>query len=277
MFGRRRRRSAVHQSLPALVDVTPVASGELLGSERPSLMLDNNNWPELGIFGFDSRDPRSRSFNLLRARIQKEMKARGWRIIGVTSATPGVGKSFISSNIAASLARIPDIRTMLFDLDLRRGSIAHNFGIEGEVGIGQFLAGDVDSLEDTAYEVAGTGLTIFPSFDSDAPSAELLAGQRFKTLVAAMKSQDDNVICICDLPPAFANDDALIIMEQLDAYLFVIEDGRTSARQVQDAMRALQPALCIGTVLNRYRGQLGRDDYGFGYGVSRQYASYYSV
>ena len=82
-----------------------------------------------GVFGFDSMDPRSRSFNLIRARLLEMNMKRGWRMIGVVSATPNVGKSFISANVSASLSRDPRFRTYVVDLDLRRGSLSDFFGL----------------------------------------------------------------------------------------------------------------------------------------------------
>src|ERR1700712_3375300 len=136
-----------------------------------------------GIFGFNSRDRRSRSFNLLRTQIMKIMKARDWKIIGVTSATPRVGKTFMSTNLSASLSRIPGMRTLLFDLDLRRGSVAERFSLPTGLGINAFLTGEINSLENTAFSVPHTGLTIYPSSPSSESSAELLAGERMRLLV----------------------------------------------------------------------------------------------
>ncbi len=229
-----------------------------------------------GVFGFDSRDRRSRPFNLLRAQVLKIAKVRDWKIIGVTSATPGVGKTFIASNLAASLSRIPRQRTLLFDLDLRRGSVAKRFGLPEGVGIESYLAGDTASLDAVARNIHNSGLTIFPSAPSDTSSAELLAGSRMKLLVQAMRALDEQYLCLCDLPPAFANDDASIVLQHIDAYLLVVEEGRTTARQVRDAIEMLRPAPCLGTVLNRYRSSLGGDDYGFGYWAQRKYDAYYS-
>ena len=237
--------------------------------------LERFDSPARGVFGFNSRDRRSRPFNLLRAQVLKIMRANKWKIIGVTSATPRVGKSFMASNLAASLSRIPGTRTLLFDLDLRRGSIAGKFGIPDGPGINTFLAGEIDSLDAAAYDIANTGLTIFPSFPTDDSSAELLAGNRLRTLVKAMRALPDNVICICDLPPAFANDDTAIVLREIDAYLFIVEEGKTTAHQVRDAIELLKPAPCMGTILNRYRGGIGGDDYGFGYGTQRYYDAYY--
>ncbi len=231
---------------------------------------------EKGIFGFDSRDRRSRPFNLLRSQVIKTIAANKWKIIGITSATPRVGKSFTACNLAASLSRIPNIQTLLFDLDLRRCSVAATFGLPEGIGVNSFLAGEVDTLNAAAQRVEATNLTIYPCHPTADSSAELLSGSRLHDLVAAMRAKPDNVICICDLPPAFANDDAAIILREIDAYLFIVEEGKTTERQARDAINLLKPAACMGAVLNRYRGSVGSDDYGFGYGTSRDYNAYYA-
>ena len=254
----------------------PLAPSGILTRPESAITLDRNEASLNGIFGFNSRDRQSRPFNLLRSQVTKLTRDRQWKSIGVTSATPGVGKSFTSTNLAASLSRIPGLRTLLFDLDLRRGSVGHAFGVPEGFGINSFLAGEIDEFSQASYEVTGTGLTIFPCYPTDASSAELLAGSRFQSLAAAMRELPDNVICICDLPPAFANDDAAIALAELDSYLFVVEEGITTAQQVRDSIELLKPSPCMGTVLNRYHGAIGSADYGFGYGSSRQYDAYYS-
>ena len=228
-----------------------------------------------GVFGFNSRDRRSRPFNLLRSQVVKLMKANGWRRLGVTSATPAVGKTFIAANLAASLSRIPEQRTLLFDLDLRRGSVATQYGIAAEPGIADYLTGTVDTLGPVARAVAGSNLVIYPSVPVTESSAELLAGLRMRALSEAMARLPDDCLCICDLPPAFANDDAAIALEQLDAFLLVVEEGKTTARQVKDAVKVLAPTPCLGTVLNRYNGVVGGDDYGFSRWGQSKYDAYY--
>lgn len=228
-----------------------------------------------GIFGFNSRDRRSRPFNLLRSQVVKLMKANGWRRLGVTSATPAVGKTFIAANLTASLSRIPDQRTLLFDLDLRRGSVATQFGIDPEPGIAQYLTGAIDTLSPVARAVASSNLVIYPGTAVTESSAELLAGPRMRALSGAMAQLPDDCLSICDLPPAFANDDAAIALEQLDAFLLVVEEGKTTARQVKDAVKVLAPTPCVGTVLNRYNGLIGGDDYGFSRWGQSKYDAYY--
>jgi protein-tyrosine kinase len=228
------------------------------------------------VVGFDNRDERSRPFNLLRGQLLRRSTASNLRVVAVTSATPRTGKSFVAVNLAAALSRLADLNTYLFDLDLRRSSVASYLGISGELGLIDFLDGTIPSLDDLAWGVEGERLTVFPCFPKSVRSAEVLAGARMDALIDAMRRAPGPALCLCDLPPAFANDDAVIISQKMDGYVLVIEDGVTTAKQVRDAMRLLEPAICLGTILNRYHGGVGGDDYGYGYGVSHAYSEYYN-
>jgi len=229
-----------------------------------------------GVYGFDSKDIRSRPFTLLRAQVLRIARAKKWRVIGITSPTPRVGKSFVASNLAAALARTPDLHTYLFDFDLRRSTIARNFNLTGNVGISHFLDGSTSDLGEVARTIGTEQLTIFPSFPNDAASDELVASARMDSLIAAMRQLPENSLCLCDLPPVFANDDAVIISQKIDAYLLIVEDGVTTRKQVRDSFRLLSPAPCIGTVLNRYDASLISDDYGYSYREQKQYSGYYN-
>lgn len=254
----------------------PSGPDDLLASRVAAHQLTSDDWTSRGIVGFNSRDRRSRAFNLLRSQIMKAATGRRLRIIGVTSPTPRVGKTFVATNLAASLSRIPTLSTHLFDLDLRRGSVAEMFGTESGTGIESFLSGEVDTLAEVRYEVTGTRLSVFPSFVTDRSSAELLASHRMRSLIESMQALPEDTVCLCDLPPVFANDDASIIIGQIDAYVLVVEEGKTTARQVRDSLDVLSPAPCLGTILNRYKGGIGGDDYGFGYGRQSGYDAYYA-
>ena len=225
----------------------------------------------LGIYGFDSRDIRSRPFNLLRSRILKLNRAHGWRIFGVVSATPGVGKSFVASNMAAALSRTPSLTTYLMDLDLRRGSIAENFRFQPEMGIRAYLEEEENSFGLCVPE--GERLLIVPTDASRSHSAELLATERMEQLVQAVRGLPKETIVICDLPPVFANDDAAIVASKLDAYLLVVEDGRSTKKQIRDSIKVLSPAPCAGVVLNRYHGGVVSDSYGYSYGATGSYGA----
>lgn len=245
--------------IPRLEEVTPTA-------------WDPANADMHGIFGQNSRDIRSRSFNLLRSRVLKLLDAKGWQSFAVVSATPGSGKSFIASNLAVALSRTADRIVYLFDFDLRRPSLADVFGLPIEHTINEFLTGEIESLHSVAKRLGDEKLLIFPSSPRQEATSELLSSVRMTELAAELKNLPRNVLCVVDLPPVFANDDAAIVTAKLDSYLFVIEEGRTTKTQVKESMNILAPAVCMGTVLNRYFKGLIADDYGYG---GEAYGDYY--
>ena len=224
------------------------------------------------VHGFDSRNASSRTFNLIRSKLVSLQRDRGWRMLGIVSAAPNVGKSFVSANLAAAMSRDPRFETYLIDLDLRRGTVKDIFGIDTDRTIVEYLeeAESADSLP--SFVPQGQELVIIPSHAAQVHSGELLACERATNLFRAMRSSDENKFFVCDLPPVFANDDASIIMEYLDGYVIVAEDGKTTQREVEAAVEMLGQERLAGVVLNKYRGGLVSE----GYGIEDRYAQYYS-
>lgn len=224
------------------------------------------------VHAFDSRNASSRTFNLIRSKIVMLNREHGWRLLGIVSATPNVGKSFVSANLAAAMSRDPRFQAYLVDLDLRRGTIKDIFGIETEATIVEYLENSDSPEVLNGFAPEGEELIIVPSAAGDVHSAELLASERATALFRAMRSSDDRNFFICDLPPVFANDDASIIMESLDGYVVVAQDGKTTQREIEAAVDMLGQDRLAGVVLNKYRGGLVSE----GYGIEDRYAQYYA-
>jgi Mrp family chromosome partitioning ATPase len=104
-------------------------------------------------------------------------------------------------------------------------------------------------------------------------SAELLASARARGMFQAMRRSDPNNLFICDLPPVFANDDAVATMAYLDAYILVSEEGLTTERELKDSVEALGRQRLAGVVLNKFRGGMVSE----GYGVESYYAAGYGA
>lgn len=258
--------------------LTKSQSAPFLIPGQSELALFTPDWQVLEsnhIVGFNSRHVSSRPFSLLRSQMVKRMKARGHKLVGVTSPAPGAGKSFLTANLAATLSRLPNHQIHVFDLDVRRASLSANFGLLGEIGFERFLAGETDDLRKVGRHVEGTNLSLYPCYTNDLETMPLLASERFAAFIASLRTLGDDHIVLFDMPPVFANDDAMVVASQIDAYLMVIEQGRNSQKQVTDAMRLLDPSDCIGSVLNRYDGGVG-DPYGYSYGAYGKYTDYFS-
>ena len=225
------------------------------------------------IIGLDNGDSRTRPFNLLRTTLAKRLKEKSYRLVGITSATPSAGKSFLSMNLAVSLSRVSDDPIIIVDLDLRRASLADAVGLEVECGVSNFLKGQVNELSSIAVRIDDTQLTLFPTKRVSKNTAELVTGLAFDNFISQLRDQTGQSIVLFDMPPAFANDDSMLILERLDAYVMVVDSGKTNREQVQEVLAMLEPVPCLGTILNRYSGGFA-DSYGYGYGASA-YANYY--
>lgn len=223
------------------------------------------------VHGFNSRNASSRSFNLIRSKLVTLRRERGWRMIGVVSATPNVGKSFVSANLSAALSRDPRFQTYLIDLDLRRGTIKDIFGIEPDTTVVEYLDDSYQGDALRGYIPEGQELIIIPSSTAEVHSAELLASDRASALFRAMRNSDERNFFVCDLPPVFANDDAAIIMESLDGYIIVAQDGKTTTREIEATVGMLGTEQLGGVVLNKFRGGMISE----GYGIEERYASEY--
>jgi len=245
-------------------DVSPLPGiGEVADVERPEI------GPKL--FACDTKDQRSRPFNLLRAQLIKKLAETGGRLIGITSPAPNAGKSFVASNLAASMSQLSSRRTVLIDLDLRRATIADIFGLKGPEGVTEYLLGDELTLSQIGRRIGTSNLVVYPTFPAQVNSAELMVGDRLLDLVARARALGDDAIVIFDLPPVFANDDAMLVAEQLDGILLVVEQGVTTKKQLQSSMQLLHPTPLLGTIFNRFTGGSG-DPYGYG----GKYDGYYS-
>jgi Mrp family chromosome partitioning ATPase len=239
-----------------------------------ALEVSTETLTEQNIFGFRHADTRARPFKVLRSQLRKQCEARGFKVIGVTSASPGVGKSFVAANLAAALSRLADIEVYLVDLDLHRPALATRFGLTEGNGVIEYLSGDVTDIRSIAKRINDQRLVLLPSFRANLRTSELLASEQGNRLFAGLHALPSSAIVLIDMPPIFADDDAVIIAAKLDAFLLIAEDGKTTQKQVRDTIRLLEPTPLLGTVLNRYRNQFLSDDYG--YGVGYGYGAYYS-
>lgn len=237
-------------------DLAPLPGiGEVAEAEQPVM------GPKL--VGFESKDARSRPFNLLRAQLIKKLAETGGRLIGISSPAPNAGKSFVASNLAASMSQLSNKQTILIDLDLRRATLAEIFGLEGPDGLTEYLLGEDIALQQIGRRIGSSHLIVYPTFPQTVNSAELMVGDRLIELIGRARSLPDDAIVIFDLPPVFANDDTILVAEHLDGILLVLEQGITTKKQLESSLQLLHPTPLLGTIFNRYTGGAG-DPYGYG-------------
>jgi Mrp family chromosome partitioning ATPase len=213
---------------------------------------------ESKILHSDIQDEGVRSaYKMLRTRALRRMRENDWHVIGVTSASQGDGKSLTSINLSLSLAREPTLSVVLLELDLRRPSLARQFGVEPSIGLSDYLEGKAE-LNEVLFRPEGTErLAILPNLVVYEDSSETLSSPKMAALVAELRRADPNMLIICDLPPYLATDDVLAFAPLTDAFIIVVSEGRTSRDVLAKGLDILQELPLLGVVLNRSEDHIG--------------------
>lgn len=214
---------------------------ELLLLNRPTLRRN-------GIYSFDHLDPKARSFTLLRSQLLQSIDLSRSQVIAITSTQPANGKSFVAANLAVSLGRVH--HTILIDLDLHRPTLGDRFGLPSIAGVDDYLAGDT-GLMGALCQLLDTDLSILPVRKERDDATDLLFSPRLEQLFDELRAQPGNPICIVDTPPTLALEDIIAISQHLDGVLLVVEEGRTTTEELQEAVSILGSTPIIGTILNK--------------------------
>ncbi|WFE35878.1 polysaccharide biosynthesis tyrosine autokinase [Micromonospora sp. WMMD975] len=170
------------------------------------------------------------------------------RVIAVTSALQGEGKTTMACNTAIALAEA-GWRVLLIDADLRRPKAADYLGLDGGVGLTDVLVGDVQ-VADVVQRWGEKSLLVLPSGATPPNPSELLGSKAMADLLVALRESAD--IVIIDTAPLLAVTDGVVVAVQADGALLVTQQGRTSRSQVASAARALSSVSVrlLGCVLN---------------------------
>lgn len=207
----------------------------------------------------------SESVRLLRMRTEKEMRERGMKVLLVSSATPGEGKTTVAINLAMALAA-KGRRVLLADCDLRNPSVAGGFGMENSTGLVECLNGKV-TYQDILRPAEQENLyLVFAGQPSDNAS-ELLAKPECRNFIEACRKVFDYVIL--DTPPAALLADASELAVLADGALMTVRQNYASRAQIMEGAQVLSDSRLpiLGSVLNyaASRSPYG-GYYGYGYG-----------
>ena len=188
----------------------------------------------------------------------------------ITGPAPGVGKSFISANLAAVLAQTGK-KTLLIDADMRKGHLNHYFGRGRENGLSELLAGTL-SFASLDRSTLTENLDFISTGVLPPNPSELLMQQSFQDLLTDAHHHYD--IVIVDSPPVLAATDSVIIGKWAGATLLVLRSGQHPARQIKDTVKRLQHSgiNLKGVVFNGM--PLSNSRYGYGYKYGYGYYNY---
>lgn len=200
--------------------------------------------------------------DMMRTRVLQQMRDNGWRRLAITSPTAACGKSTIALNLAMSLQRQPDLRTILVELDLRRPALTKMLGIKREMSFGRVLEGSRPFAENALRY--GPNMAITASQQPWRDAAELLGGAHISEALSDIETAYAPDVMIFDMPPMLSSDDMMAFARHVDCVLLVAGAESTTVKEIDICETDLASQTNVmGVVLNkcRYMGP----EYGYGY------------
>jgi len=212
----------------------------------------------------DSSDLAIESLRSLRTSLQFALLDAPNRIITLGGPSPGIGKSFVASNLAHLLAESGK-RTLLIDADLRNGSQNRLFELQRSPGLSELIAGTAQ-LDRCVHAIA-PNLDLITCGDFPPKPSELLMSARYRELVERLEKQFE--LIVVDTPPVLAVTDATIVARLAGVNLLVLRDSHHPMREIQAALKHYQQtgARIAGFILN----DVSRASAGSAYGYHYQY------
>ena len=201
---------------------------------------------------------------MLRTKVMQMMRDNGWTRLAITSPGSACGKTTLGLNLGYSIARQPEQRAMLIEMDLRRPNIAATLGVkkdrrlqfsktlEGKEPMDQHLV----RLEDN--------FAVGMNQNSVRNPSELLQSSGLNHTLKEMEQTYAPTITIFDMPPMMVSDDVMGFIDTVDCVILVAAAESTTISEVDSCERELGSRTnVLGVVLNkcRYMGT----EYGYSY------------
>lgn len=197
-------------------------------------------------------------FRYLAVRLRQLQQNRSLKKLLITSTIPQEGKSTVAANLACSLARQTQQKTLLLDGDLRRPSIANLLGLGKVPGIAEWLRGE-GSAGTSIYQLEDTGLWVLPAGTIPRNPLELMQSGRLSVLMEQLTAWFDWIVI--DSPPVLPLADTSIWMRVADGVLLVTRQGATEKKQLERGLEAIDQKKLLGALLNSATTTANRDYY----------------
>jgi protein-tyrosine kinase len=254
-----RQRDAIEPDLSPLPAARPDVAGETdAGAGGPELVLDRGRLASYGITMPSSARSRTvEEFRLVKRNLMTQLSQgssiadqRSSRLIMVTSARPGEGKTFISLNLALAFASERDVKALLVDIDTQHSSLQKILGISTELGIVDALAGNHE-LSEVLIQTNIPNLMVLPSGRGGPHVPELFSSNQMAILMAEMTRRFADRYIIIDTPPCMASSDAAALAPLVGQIVFIVEAHHTQQMEIEASLSMLSACPRISLLLNK--------------------------
>jgi len=199
------------------------------------------------------------------ARFEYIVDVRGVKVVAISSAITGEGKTVSTVNLASNLASTGRKRVLLIDLDLRKSDLAKGLRFASVPGLAELLAGTA-SLNEVLRYVIAQGLHVIPSGKRVSNPWRMLSGEKFRIFLEELRDQYD--VILLDTAPMVPVSDALVLRDLVDGVVLVHRLGYTPHNLFRQALEDIGEKKLLGVLLNGVEPQSERY-------YQRYYGKYY--
>lgn len=245
-------------------DDVPVASNlpTKVSRQEPAIGWDDLDLIEAGprdgkdtslpVVDADRNSDSVRAFDLLRTRLRQTTQEHGWKNIAIASPTQGCGSTFTAVNLALSLSRIAESRTVLMDFSLRNPQVANMLNIPAPGPMRDYLTGQAE-IDEHLVKLSDT-LALGLSDEPDHDASEILQAQQTSLTLKELHRSLEPELVLYDMPAMLTHDDVSAILPHLDGVLLVSDGTQTMGKQLAECERMLEGTVpLLGVVLNKAR------------------------
>lgn len=247
--------------IEAITDAPVIAEITRVKGKAPHFINDTN------------RSNLNEQFRQLRVALALNNRYSPHKKILVTSGIPSEGKSFVSNNLALSIA-FAGRKVALVDMDLRSPQVSSAYSLETKIGVANFLENKEVSFDEIVYETKHPKLFVVPAGVGEVNPTELFLNGSVGRLFEHLNKTFEFIIV--DTSPIDPLTDAYVLTEYCDSTLFIIRHGHTPKAMVElvEESRKINALKNIAIVFNdiKPRGFIRKGyGYGYGYGAKKIY------
>ncbi len=266
-----------HRRLPE--SVIPIVRKKKIAIDGEKFHLDESQLIRRGLLApLDHAIPVADEFRRIKrplidnATKHSEKHEDHMNLILVASACPGAGKTFCSVNLAASISLERELNVLLVDADVAKPHISDAFGLSDRRGLIDILEDETISIAEVLVRTDLNDIQVLPAGRKHNQSTELLASERMEEVMHELATRYADRLIVLDSPPLLVTSEAQVLATQVGQIALVVETGKTTNQDIQEALELLDRDKAINLILNKslysqtngyYGGRYGYGTYGF--------------
>ena len=256
--------------------LVPLPSSVKRPDRRPSGMKPSPvKEAKIGTEGFDPRlvvmsapgSVDAERFNILRSLLIFNQEKPDARVIMVTSALPGEGKTYVAANLGACFAQGLDQHVMLLDCDLRRPRLHTLLGCPNHEGLHEYLTGQ-RQLPDLIIRTNIERLSFLAAGSMPPNPSELISSNAMKECLQELKARYRDRYIIVDTTPGTLTSESNALVSFVDGIVLVVMAQKTPREAIQSCIDKLGREKILGIVFNGYNAKPGN--------YAKYYQDYYT-